>query len=156
MDQGDNSSVTKEVNEKSFGVGINDGNVLDSNASVYTIINMNEITTQRAAEFGIETQRPGESDIAFRGRVAGRIRDMGHMIEAHEAQSNMLYNDSSGDPMTGILGAVAQVMQKRDYHVSGENQIGCDIAAGHYMKNPPRQENDAFLMMAMLMMGNRD
>jgi len=117
---------------------------------------MNEITTQRAEEFGIEVQRPGESDSVFRGRVAGRLRDMGHIIEAHEAQTNMLYDDPSGDPMTGIMGAVAQAMQGRDYHVSGENQIGCDIAAGHYVKNPPRRENDAFLMLAMMMMGNRD
>jgi len=97
-----------------------------------------EITAQRASEYNIEPQGEKESDAVFRDRVSGRLRDMGRIIEAHEAQTNMLHNDPSGDPMVGIMGALAQKLQDRDYHVRGSSQVDCDISAGHFVRNPRR------------------
>lgn len=119
---------------------------------------MNEITEQRAKEFGIEVQREGESDSAFRHRVSGEIRKKGHIIEAHEAMQNKLYNDpDGGDVMGGIFGAVAQAMQGNPYgKLDGEQQVGTDIAAGIVAKQPKRSgSDDAMLMLLMAMMDKR-
>jgi hypothetical protein len=100
----------------------------------------NCITAQRASEYGIALQAQDESDHAFRRRVSGVLRDSNHLIEAHEAATNRLYNDggenSMEDPMTGIIGAIAQAMQGKNYNVSGADQVACDYAAGHIVKNP--------------------
>jgi hypothetical protein len=114
---------------------------------------MNGITTQRAKEFGLNPQAEGESDMAFRNRVSGRLRDMGHLIEAHEAYSDRLYDDPEGDAMTGVIGAIAQAMQGRDYGKRGSDQIGVDIAAGLHTQHAERSNpsaNALMLMMAML------
>ena len=105
------------------------------------------ITEQRAREFGIAVQQEDESDYAFRNRVALVLRAGGHIIEAHEAFNDCLYDDPDGNAMTGIIGAVAQAMDGR--HYSGD-QIGNDIAAGVVAQKPPDTMRDALiLMMAM-------
>jgi hypothetical protein len=87
------------------------------------------LATEYAEFYGIEPQGDDESDHAFRCRVAGALRDMGHIIEAHEAQQDKRYEDSQ-DVMTGVIGAIAQALQGVDYGSAGEQQIGDDIAAG--------------------------
>lgn len=46
------------------------------------------LATEYARLFGIERQQDGESDMAFRHRVAGRLQEMGKIILAHEAQAD--------------------------------------------------------------------
>lgn len=103
----------------------------------------NWVTAQRAQEFNLPPQGPDESESAFKDRISGALRDMGHIIEAHEAATGKLYNDGGDDPlsnpMTGIMGALAQKMQGVDYHQSGSNQVGLDVAAGYVKKDPPRE-----------------
>lgn len=110
-------------------------------------------TAQRAQWFGISPQGEAESNIEFRERVAGELRDKGRIIEAHEAYHNCLYDDPSGAPMTGIIGAVAQVMQGIDYGSSGNRQIGDDIAAGVAATRPP--DPDPMMMLFAVMFGGR-
>lgn len=107
----------------------------------------NEWTDERVREFGIETQQDGEGDSAYRSRVATALREQGHIIEAHEAYNNALYNDSP-DAMTDIMGAVAQAMNRRNY--SG-NPIGNDIAAGVVAQSPKRNNDLGMLLLALLM-----
>lgn len=91
----------------------------------------NAITAQRAQEYGIEGQREGESDAAFRDRVGGALREAGHPIEAHEALRNCLYDDPEGGAMEGIIGAVALAMNQSGFRPNaGASQLGDDIAAG--------------------------
>lgn len=112
----------------------------------------NEYTDQRAEWFGVEKQRDGEPDGAYRSRVAGELRAKGHIIEAHEAQSNALYDDPNGGAITGIMGAVAQAMDGRNY--SGD-KIGNDIAAGIVSQAPKRNDGFASLFALMLAMDDR-
>ncbi len=75
-----------------------------------------------------------ESDDDYRSRVSGVLRARNNLIEAHEAFSGRRYEDSAqGDmgPMTGIVGALAQALQEKDYSPNDpERQIGDDLAAG--------------------------
>ncbi len=105
------------------------------------------ITKQRAQEFGIEPQRKSESNLAFRNRVANTLRSMGHIIEAHEAYNNCLYDDPKA--ATGIMGAVARAVQGREY--SG-NQIDNDIAAGAVINKPEDELKEQFLLAMIAMM----
>ncbi|KKQ77225.1 MAG: hypothetical protein UT00_C0017G0012 [Parcubacteria group bacterium GW2011_GWA1_38_7] len=80
----------------------------------------------------------GETEDAFKSRVAGTLRERGSIIEAHEAFSGKRWDaedQGATGPMSGILGAVAQTMQGREYSPRDpERQIGDDIAAGVYVK----------------------
>jgi len=71
--------------------------------------------------------------------VAEELRRQGHIIEAHEAYSGRRYDDPTQGPtglMVGIIGAVAQAMQGREYSPNDpERQIGDDIVAGVYVQN---------------------
>ncbi len=51
------------------------------------------LATDYAEWYKIAPQAEGEPDRAFQSRVAGALRDMGNVIEAHEAQSNSRYED---------------------------------------------------------------
>ena len=113
---------------------------------------MNEIAEQRAREFGITGQQAGESDCAFGHRVALELRCAGHIIEAHEAESGHLYDDPQGDAMTGIMGAVAQTMQGRNY--SGD-QIDNDHAAGAVASHPRDEAGDALMVAFAMLFGGR-
>ena len=103
----------------------------------------NWVTAERARDFNLPPQGPEESDFAFRDRVSGTLRSMGHTIEAHEAATGKLYNEGGEnpleDPMTGIFGAIAQGMQGTNYPTNtGSDQIGLDIAAGVHATNKHR------------------
>ncbi len=115
-----------------------------------------EITSQRAREFNIEGQREGESDTAFRSRVAGSLREAGCLIEAHEAFTNALYDDPEGGAMTGIFGALAQAFQGRDYGArTGYDQIGDDIAAGTLAQEPDRSMSPEMALLMIELFGGR-
>jgi len=113
---------------------------------------MNAIATERAREFGIAGQQAGESDYAFGHRVALELRRDGHIIEAHEAESGHLYDDPQGDAMTGIMGAVAQTIQGRNY--SGD-QIDNDHVAGVVASHPRDDAGDALLVAFAMLFGGR-
>ena len=118
---------------------------------------MLNITTQRQAEFGLPPQGRSETDTAFRHRIAGALRQAGHLVEAHEAQQNCLYDDPANPmPMLGIAGALAQALQGRVYSPhNGVNQVGDDIAAGGYVVCAPSKESKAqLLLLLMLLMGD--
>ena len=112
----------------------------------------NEYTDQRADWFGIPKQQDGESNQTYRDRVASAIRAKGHIIEAHEAQTNALYDDPNGGAMTGIMGAMAQALEGRNY---GGDQIDNDIAAGVVAQAPKQSSEFAGLLALMLAMGDR-
>lgn len=70
-----------------------------------------EITAQRAREFEIQAQQPGETEMEFRNRVFDELRSNGHLIEAHEALNNALHDDPEGGVFIGLTGEVVQVMR---------------------------------------------
>lgn len=123
----------------------------------------NLVTAQRAQEYNLPPQGPDESESAFKNRISGALRDMGHIIEAHEAATGKLYNDGGDDPMsnpmTGIMGVLAQKMQGVDYHQSASNQVGMDVAAGYVAthKKPGALEglSPELLVMAAALFGGR-
>ena len=105
------------------------------------------LATEYASYYGIAPQGDDETDAAFRSRVSGILRDRGQIIEAHEAYQDAFY-DQSDDVMTGIVGAMAQAMQRTNYGSHGARQIDDDFAVGTVVQNP-KPEVDP--MMAMLM-----
>lgn len=115
------------------------------------------ITAQRAQEFNIPAQQPNETDEAFRTRVSGVLRGQGHIIEAHEAYQNALY-DQDENAMTGIFGAVAQALNGKDYSPDDpQRQVGDDIAAGVVASSKkPKMDADMLLAYLALFGGNRD
>ncbi len=110
------------------------------------------LVTEYAQYYNIEAQRAGESDLQFRGQVAGALRDAGNIIEAHEAYNDAHYEDG-GNVLTGIIGAIAQAMQGIDYGSHGERQIGDDFAAGVVAQAP--KQDAAMLLLAMALFGGR-
>ncbi len=84
------------------------------------------LATEYAEYYSIASQEESESDYTFRNRVANALREMGHVIEAHEAFQDKRY-EQSDDVMGGVIGAMAQALQGTNY--SGD-PIGNDIAAG--------------------------
>jgi len=116
------------------------------------------ITAQRAQEFGLIPQGTEESDSAFKERVSGELRNMGYMIEAHEAQCNRLYDDPGdgrNDPMTGIFGAMSQQLHGVNYHIEGRDQIGADIAAGYIAQNPKKEMSADLALLMVELFGRR-
>ncbi len=99
---------------------------------------INALACEYGEHYKIE-KRNGESDDVYRSRVAGELRKQSKIIEAHEAFSGRRYDDpeqESTGPMAGISGAVAQIMQEREYSPRDPNrQIGDDIAAGVLVQN---------------------
>lgn len=108
------------------------------------------LATEYAGYYEIEQQQSDEDDYAFHHRVAGELRDMGKIIEAHEAQRDERI-EQSDDVMSGVMGAVAQVLQGVNYRVSGEQQVGCDIAAGAIVQNPQPEMSVGMALLAMLL-----
>jgi len=103
--------------------------------------------TEYAQYYEIEAQHESESDRDFRGRVSGALRDMGHIIEAHEAFQDARHEDSDR-VMTGIIGAVAQAMQGVSYGSKGERQIDDDFATGIVSQAP---KEDPMILLALLL-----
>ena len=112
------------------------------------------IATMYVGKFGIDAQREDESDIQFRGRVAGVLRDNEKIIEAHEVYNDE-YQGESDAVTTGVMGALAQYMQGVDYRVSGRQQIATDFAAGMVVKNPREEMSPEMALMAVLLFGQR-
>lgn len=108
------------------------------------------LATEYAEYYGIEPQREGEHDLAFRSRIAGALRDMGKIIEAHEAQADERF-EYSDNVMAGVVGAIAQALQGVDYGVSGEQQVGVDIAAGYVVQDDRPKMSAEMAMLAMMM-----
>ena len=105
--------------------------------------------------YGLPPQGAEESDYDFRQRVAGQLRDMGHIIEAHEAQQNARWDDPErgGDVTAGLTGAVAQALHGVDYRVKGEQQVGADIAAGMLIRHKKPDPSPAEMMLMLAMFG---
>ena len=110
------------------------------------------LATEYAQYYKVEAQREGESDTAFRGRVSGALRDMGHIIEAHEAYQDERY-ENSDSVTTGIMGAMAQALHGVNYHSSGERQIEDDIAAGIVSQAPKKDTDPMMAILAILLSG---
>lgn len=113
-----------------------------------------EHTAQLQAMYNLPAQGATESDCDFRHRIAGSLRDMGNLIEAHEAQQNARYDDDENgkDVITGVMGAMAQALQGVDYRVHGQQQIGCDMAAGAIVRHKKEEMSP---QLAMLLLGLR-
>ncbi len=111
------------------------------------------LATEYAGYYNIAPQGEGESDIAFRHRVAGALRDAGHIIEAHEAQQDKRYDADGGDMvMAGIAGALVMALQGKDYGRTGATRIGDEIAAGIVATAPQKPKmspEEVMLMLAM-------
>ena len=113
-----------------------------------------EFTAQRAEWFGIDPQGPNENETEFKDRVSGALRDMGHIIEAHEAFHNQLYDEvSEGEPgpMVGILGAMAQQMHGKNYGRRGVSQVGDDVAVGMVVEKSRPEMPPEMALLALLM-----
>ena len=109
------------------------------------------LATEYANYYNIIPQQPEEDDYEFRHRIAGELRDMGKIVEAHEAQRDERI-EQSDDVMQGVMGAVAQALHGIDYGVSGVQQVGCDIAAGAIVKGPrPKIDRELAMLTALLL-----
>lgn len=110
-----------------------------------------DIATEYAKIWKLESQKEGESDADFRGRVADALRDAGSIIEAHEAFNNERYEEGD-DVMTGIIGAAAQALQGRNYGSTGERKFDDDFATGTIVQ-APKDDNAAMALLAVLLLG---
>lgn len=115
----------------------------------------NEITAQRARDFKLMPQGKNENDYNFRDRIAGELREMGHLIEAHEALQNRLYDDPEAGTsvVDGVMGAMAQTMSGVNYRArDGEQQCGFDMAAGALVRHsrPPEERKLESAMLLLL------
>ena len=108
------------------------------------------LATEYARYYKIEPQGKDESDHDFRGRVSGILRDMGNIIEAHEAFEDARYEDSV-NVMTGVMGAVGQAHQNKHYGRSGERQVDDDFAAGVCLQ--VEKENSMVALFTALLCG---
>jgi hypothetical protein len=110
------------------------------------------LATEYAGWYDIAPQGENESDTAFRNRVSGELRSLGHVIEVHEVAQNKRYDETGGDMvMLGIAGALAMAMQGVSYGSTGSNLVGDEIAAGIVATSPKRNEDPLMLMLALLM-----
>jgi hypothetical protein len=102
--------------------------------------------------YELEGQKEGEDDTAYRHRIAGELRDMGKIIEAHEVYHGKRWDSEDGaDVMTGITGATAQALHDVDYGRAGQRQIDDDFAAGVVALNPrPKMTPEMVVMMLEL------
>lgn len=110
-----------------------------------------EFATDYARMFKYPPQGKNESDTDFRARVSGRLRDEGHLIEAHEVHSNARYEDSE-NVVDGIFGAAAMAMDRKDYGSRGHDLIGDEIAAGGITRRSKKPKMSmAEMMMAIFL-----
>lgn len=105
--------------------------------------------------YGIEPQGESESNQAFKSRVAGVLRDSNMLIEAHEVTQDARWDDpdKGDDVMGGVIGAMAQALHGVDYGVSGDSQIGADIAAGVIAQDDTPQRSASEMLLLALMFG---
>jgi len=94
---------------------------------------INALAIQYGADYKIKRIRD-ETDDNYRSRVSGILRGRGNLVEAHEVFSGRRHDDpEQGDlgPITGLFGALAQVLEGKDYSPNDpERQIGDDLAVG--------------------------
>lgn len=107
------------------------------------------LATEYAEYYNIEPQADNEDDLQFKERVSGELRDMGKIIEAHEAFQDERYEENE-DVITGFMGAMAQALHG-NYNKSGSTQVGDDIAVGHVVKKPQAQMTPEEALIAMLL-----
>jgi hypothetical protein len=106
-----------------------------------------------AEYYQIPGQRENESESAFCARVAGRLREMGHIVEAHEIVTGKRFDEAGGGQvMTGLTGALAMAFQDRQYSHEGRRMLGDDFAAGTIAQDgrPKMTPEMALLMVEML------
>lgn len=110
------------------------------------------LATEYAEYYKIEAQKESESDLDFRQRVSVALREMGHIIEAHEAYQDQRYEESD-NVMTGLFGAIAQALQGTHY---GGDPVGNDIAAGllvrHQMSPEGQAKRESDRLLAQMLM----
>ncbi len=104
------------------------------------------LATEYAKHYNIKAQQEEESNMTFRNRVAAALREMGRIIEAHEAYQDERYK-TSDSVMPGVTGTIAQALQGRSY--SGD-QIGNDIFAGTIVQTPDSVSAETALLLMML------
>jgi hypothetical protein len=117
----------------------------------------NEITAQRAEWYKIAPQAQDEADGDFRRRVAGELRAMGHVIEAHEALQNRLYADPGDDGptvMDGVTGALAHALHGVDW--GDRRRVDDEAVTGAYLRlKKPDLDPDTAMLMMQIFGGNR-
>ena len=112
------------------------------------------LATEYASYYKIEPQGESESDLDFRNRVSGALRDQGLIIEAHEAFQDASYKES--DSVTsGIIGAMAQALYG-NYGKSGSTQVGDDIAVGHVIKSPKPEMSPEMVLLTILLTDSKN
>ena len=107
------------------------------------------LATEYARYYGLNPQQESESDCVFKDRVSGALRDTGHIIEAHEVFNDARYEDDDG-VVTGIVGAIAQIAQAKDYGSSGARQLADDFAAGVVAQGPKQDKGNLALLAALM------
>lgn len=105
--------------------------------------------------YGIKPQADGEGDKAFRERVAGVLRGLDKIVEAHEVVNNARFDaeDSGTDVLDGVKGAMAQVLNHHELAPDDMRQVGDDIAVGGVLKAEKMSPDE--MMLAMLLFGRR-
>lgn len=110
------------------------------------------LATEYAQYYNIDPQKEDESDNNFRSRVAGKLRDMGKLVEAHEVQQDAYYNDNE-NVITGIVGALAQAMSDVSYHSTGARQVNDDFTSGMVVRYPQPVLDPIAALLAVLILG---
>ncbi|MET0603601.1 MAG: hypothetical protein ABW167_16565 [Baekduia sp.] len=108
---------------------------------------------------GIEGPREHEDASAFCQRVAGDLRSLGMVVEAHEALQGRRYDDPNGPSLgerdsvlTGVAGALmnglhGDIMRSSD----GLHQVGDDLALGVVATN--RDKSGEAIAAAFALLG---
>ncbi len=110
------------------------------------------LATEYANYYNIPPQEENESNNQFQHRVAGALRDQGHIIEAHEAQHNARY-DQNENVMAGIAGAMAMAIQGVSYGSASSSLVGDELAAGTIALSPKPDFSADELLLTMMLRG---
>jgi hypothetical protein len=112
--------------------------------------------TELAAYYRIQAQRTDEGDHAFCQRVAGRLRKMGHVVEAHEIACGRRFDEAGGESvLAGLSGAVALALDGRRYSRNGEAMLGDEFAAGTIARNPKPQMTPGMALLMVELFGRK-
>jgi hypothetical protein len=109
------------------------------------------LATEYARYYSITPQSDDESDSAFMNRVSNELRNLGNIIEAHEAAQNFRYDAEGGDNvMNGIKGALTMSVQGVNFGSTVSNLVGDEIAAGVVSGRKKKDIDPMMLMMLLL------
>jgi len=103
------------------------------------------LAASHARTFGLAPQEASESGSEFRDRISGQLRDMGRIIEAHEAWQGKYYDEGT-EVISALIGNLAQQMQGVNYNVKDGPGVGMDIAAGMLIDGRKESNLPDFLM----------